>query len=88
MGAIMTADNADRDVALCAGKANAISFAFAETNIAHCRELVNAFDKDVEILLLDQTREGIWQIPNWLNGRDGIEAVCIFSHATPSSAQC
>ncbi|MDI2146207.1 DUF4347 domain-containing protein, partial [Pseudomonas sp. ITA] len=54
--------------------------AFVSTSVADWRQLADSFAPNVQVVILDGTRDGVEQISQALAGRQGIDAIHILSH--------
>ncbi|WP_026688090.1 DUF4347 domain-containing protein, partial [Azovibrio restrictus] len=54
--------------------------AFIDTGIAHYGALVDALPPDMDLVLLDGTRDGLARMAEWAAGHSGYTALHVFSH--------
>ena len=63
------------------------SIAFFDANVDDIKSLLKGLDANVEVVLLDGTRDGITQIAEILSVRTGIDEIHIFSHGSEGALE-
>ena len=59
--------------------------AFVDMSVEGAEKLLDYLSSDVEVVILDSTRDGLEQIVETLRGRSGIDAIHILSHGNEGS---
>ena len=55
---------------------------FIDGQVTNKQQLIEGFAPGTEVVVLDSSQDGLQQIANYLEGREGIDAVHIFSHGS------
>ncbi|WP_418152336.1 tandem-95 repeat protein [Litorimonas sp. RW-G-Af-16] len=75
------------DIAQMAGNDDRTEIAFIDTSIGDYQTLVDAVPMGVEVILIDQSTDGLAQIAAALNGRTDVDTIHILSHGTSGALE-
>lgn len=71
--------------ALTAPVAQRSEIVFIESNVTDYQTLLNSINPNVDVYILDSSKDGLAQMAHILNGRSGIDAIHIVSHGSTAS---
>ncbi|MEG3061810.1 MAG: DUF4347 domain-containing protein, partial [Comamonas sp.] len=60
---------------------------FVNAGLADLSGLLQGLPPDMQVVLLDETQDGLQQMADYLQGRDGLQAIHLLSHGAPGTVQ-